>query len=78
MLRNPSIQGAGYCLAAANMSVTVAVEEARKRGALSPRDCENLTHAETDQYMDLARREWGVTTWDHSDARPERRPRREE
>jgi len=60
-------KGAGHNIAAANMSVTVAVEEARKRGYLSPRDCERLTHAETDQYMDLARREWGITEFESTE-----------
>lgn len=62
-------KGAGHNLAAANMSVTVAVEEARKRGMLSPRDAERLSRAEAAQYVDLARREWGVTEWDNSNAR---------
>jgi len=66
MKNRKQFKGAGFNLEAANMSVTCAVEEARKRGYLSPRDCEGLTHAETDQYMRLCRMEWGVTEWENS------------
>jgi hypothetical protein len=45
------------------MSVTVAVEEARKRGALSKLDTKYLSDAEAAEYVNLAAREWGITSW---------------
>lgn len=58
--------GAGHHVEAANMTVTCAVEEARKRGMLSPRDCLDMTAAEMRQYESLARREFGVTEWERA------------
>lgn len=56
--------GAGHHLAAANMTVTCAVEEARKRGMLSTRDTGTMTEAEHRQYVDLSRREFGIVDWE--------------
>jgi len=48
---------------AANMTVTVAVEEARKRGLMSTRDLRGMSAAEHAQYERLCNREWGVNVW---------------
>lgn len=56
--------GAGRCLAAATMTVTCALEEARKRGMMSQRDTQSMNRAEFNSYVALARTEWGVTEWE--------------
>lgn len=56
--------GAGRCVAAATMTVTVALETVRKRGTLHRDDTRSMSSAEYNAYVDLARRELGVTEWD--------------
>jgi hypothetical protein len=53
----------GRCVAAATMTVTVALEEVRRRGYLHRDDTRHMTHAEYNDYVDLAKRELGVTEW---------------
>lgn len=57
--------GAGRCLAPATMTVTIAVRVSygRRRGFLSQTDTENMSRAEVNSYLDLAKREWGITTY---------------
>lgn len=54
----------GRCVAAATMTVTVALEEVRKRGYLHRDDTRYMTHAEYNDYVNLAKRELGVTEWE--------------
>lgn len=49
---------------AATMTVTVAVEEARKRGAMSQRDLRHMSAAERSAYAELCPKEWGVMVWE--------------
>lgn len=53
-------------LSAANMTVTVAIEEARKRGLMHRSDVRSMNANEYAQYVELCAREWGVTAWDES------------
>lgn len=53
----------GRCVAAATMTVTVALEDVRKRGYLHRDDTRYMTQAEYNDYVDLAKRELGVTEW---------------
>lgn len=50
-------------VAGATFLVTVAVEEARQRGQMSRRDTSGMRVGEVNDYVDLCRREWGVTEW---------------
>jgi len=55
---------AGRCIAPATFTVTVALEEVRKRKYLSKNDVQHMSQAEYNSYLDLADREWGVTQWE--------------
>lgn len=57
-------------VAPASMPVTVALEEARKRGFLHRDDMSGLNTRDRNDYIELARRELNLTTWDDS---PQRR-----
>ncbi len=61
-----SIGGAGRHVAAATMTVTVALEEVRRRGHMHRDDCRNMTSAERNSYVDLAKRELGIESWEPS------------
>ena len=51
-------------VAAATMTVTVALEEVRKRGFMSRDDVRYMTTSERNDYIDLAKRELGVESWE--------------
>lgn len=54
----------GKHVAAATMTVTVALEEARKRGHMHRDDMRYMTSAERNDYVDLAKRELGIESWE--------------
>jgi len=49
---------------AATMTVTVAIEEARRRGMMSRRDLNYMTPPERTAYVSLCNKEWGVREWE--------------
>lgn len=52
--------------AAATMTVTVALEEVRRRGHLHRDDMRSMSSAERNAYIDLAKRELGIDKWEPS------------
>lgn len=70
--------GARRCLEAATMGVTVAVEEARQRGAMSTYDAKHLSRPERRQYERLCASEWGITEWAQGESPNDMRRRDDE